>query len=157
MTRFPFMPAASRKIEPHERGGVGDDCHIRAGIVWNFETAFDDAHRPGTMRQHRQNRVLVHPVRTRNTDHDLDLHRVDRQTYGVCDAEPVVPERVAQGAHGRLRVIRSADIGAHADLEHHAPQVHFRLSYALSSDRSRCARGWAALYTARRRWVSTEV
>ena len=76
-----------------------------------------------------------------DADRDLDLHRVDWQPNSISDAEPVVPERVAQGAHGRLRVICSADIGAHADLEHHTPQAHFRLSYALLSDRSRCARG----------------
>src|SRR6516162_3305846 len=43
-----FSPhaATSRNVEPNDRSGVGDDRRIGAGIVDDFEPAFDDPHRP---------------------------------------------------------------------------------------------------------------
>ena len=101
---------------------------IGARIVWNFEPAFDDPHGPGAVRQHRQNRLPVDSVGARNADRDLDLHRVDRQADRIGDTQPIVPERVAQGAHRSLGVIGPADVGSHADLQNHALQSHIRLT-----------------------------
>ena len=114
-----------RDVEPHDRGGIGDHRRIRAGVVGDFQPAFDDPHGSRAVRQHRQHRLLVHPLGAGNADRDLDLHRIDRQSDGIGDAERVVPQRVAQRAHRGLGVIRAADIGSHADLQHHSLQGHF--------------------------------
>jgi hypothetical protein len=107
--------------------GVGDHRQIGAGVIGNFQPAFDHIHGSGAVWQDRQNGLLVHPIGARDADRDLDLHRIDRQPDGVCDAKGIVPQRVPQRAHRRLGVIRAADVGPHADLQHHALQSHRRL------------------------------
>jgi len=119
----------------HDRSGVGDDRHIGAGVVGNLQPAFDDAHGPGAVRQNGEDSLLIDPIRVGHANRDLYLHRVDRQSDSISNTERVVPEGVPQCTHRRFRIIRPADIGPHADLQHHALQSHFRLASTFPSFR----------------------
>ncbi len=98
----------------------------------NFQPAIDHCHRPGAVRQHRQDLLLVHLFRTRHADGDLDLHGVGVQAQRRGDAERIVPQGIAQRAYRGLGRIGAADIGAHADFQHHAFQRHVRVLVMLA-------------------------
>jgi len=128
MTRFPFIALALTEYRAARPRRVGDDRPVGAHIVGDFQPAFDDPHRSRAVRQYRQDRLLVDPIGLRHADRDLHLHRIDRQANCIRHAEPIMPERVPQRAHRRLGVVGSADVGSHADLEHHTLQSHVRLA-----------------------------
>jgi len=120
-------------VEADDGAGIGDHGAVRAGVVADLESTLDHGDGALAVGQHGQHFRLVHQLGLGHADVHVDHHGLQRLAQSSRDRKGVVPERVAQRPACRLGRIAAADVGAHADLQHHALLGH-RLSSTVKRD-----------------------
>ncbi len=99
-------------------------------VVADLEAPLDHGNGAFAVGEHLQNLGLVDRLGARHADVHVDLHGLERLAERGRDRKRVVPERIAERAAGSLGRIGAANVGAHADLEHHAFLCHWLVQVA---------------------------
>src|SRR6266545_3025510 len=126
MTRVFDTQGSSSDVEADNDASVGNQRTVGALVIVDLKAAFDHCDGSRSMRQNSHDLRLVDQFGAGHADMNVDNHCIQRLTKRRRDRQRVMPKRIPKGPASCLRRVSAADVGAHADLEHHTLLRHIR-------------------------------